>query len=515
MVIGDIVVNNARLYPDKTGIIDERCRFTWEEVNRRVNRLANALGSLGLVKGDRVMMVGENGHEFAEFLFAVAKAGLTGVPVNYRFMPDKLAVMIGDCRPKLILAQDKFAPAINPAALDIGARVITIGKGGEYEALINAAQDNEPWTSVSEQDVYLVSYSTGTTGIPKGIELTHKNWITNCVIRMMVTRLSENEVYITPVPLFATGGLGHFLSACFGGMTVVVVAFSPESVAGMISREKVTVAFFTPTTYKILRDYLEKSARKYDLSSLKHVAIAGGQPCGYHLVKEILDYFRITYVCSSKTYGMSETATCGTWLMPGDMAAGLGPGASEKERGRIDSVGKAVGDTRVRVVDENDRDLPPLEIGEILLRGDGVMKGYLNQPKITAQTLRGGWYHTSDMGYLDEEGYLYFSGRRDFLIKSGGFFVAPEDVEKVLAGHPAVAEAAVLGVPDEKWGQQVKAVVVLKPGMAAAEDELRDYCRDYLAGFQVPKSVIFAVGLPREKTYGKLDRQEILRQYGS
>ncbi len=515
MIIGDIVVWNARLYPDKVGIVDEHSRLTWKEVNRRVNCLANAMLGLGLRKGDRVALVCGNSHQFAEFLFAVAKAGLIGVCLNYRLMPGKLAYMIGDCGPSLIFVQDKFAPTIQQlgSGIDCVDKLIVIGEGGDYESLLDAYPADEPQVEVSEQDICLITYTTGTTGTPKGIELTHKNLVANCVVRLLVARIAEDDVYLTPFPLFAIGGLGHLLVACFAGVKIVVPVFSGQSFVELVEREKVTISYLNSVAYRIVRDYLEASERKYDLSSLCKLAIAGGQPHSPEQMKEILDYLHIPYSNANKTYSMSEVATVGTWLLSAEMAAGLREGATEKEWHRLNSVGKAIGNAQVKIVDESDQDVPLGQTGEILLKGDGVMRGYWNKPELTQETLRGGWYHTSDLGFLDEDGYLYFVGRKDFLIKSGGFFVAPEDVENVILQHPAVAEAAAIGIPDKKWGQLVKAVVRLQPGMTATEEDIREHCRKHLSGFQVPKSVDFMGELPREPIQGKIDRQELIKSY--
>jgi len=512
LVIGDILTCNARLFPNKIGIVDEHNRLTWEEVNSRANRLANAMLGLGLMKGDRVALVCENCHQFVDFLFAVAKGGLIGVPLNYRLTPAKLAFTINDCKPKAIFAQDKFVPVINQITPEIGGmdNLIVIGEGGNYEPLLASYEPSEPQVEVTEQDVYLIEYTTGSTGTPKGIELTHKNWINNCIVRFLLTRLTEDDVYLIPAALFAAGNLGHFLGACFAGVTVVVPVFSAMNFVEMIEREKVTVSYLNPTTYRIVREYLEASECQYDLSSLDKLAIGGGQPCSAKQVKEILDYFHICCSNSSKGYGMAEVCSPATFLLPTDVAAGLRPDAAEKEWRRLNSVGKPLGNTQVRVVDENDMDVPPGQRGEILLKGDGVMKGYWNRPELTQKALRGGWYHTGDLGTLDDDGYLYFVGRKDFLIKSGGFFVAPEEVENCISQHPAVAEVAVIGIPDEKWGHRITAVISPKPGVPVTEEEIKDLCRKSLAGFQVPKSVIFMEELPRESAYGKISREKLV-----
>jgi len=516
MVIGDIPIANARLFPHKVGIVDEHDSLTWKEVNNRVNRLANALQGLGLKKGDRVAMLSGNSHQFAELLFAAAKTGLISVCLNTRFTADKMAYMIEDCQPRAFFAQDKYATQAKQIAQELAQqnRIIVIGEGSDYESLLDSYPADEPPGEVSEQDTFLIQYTTGSTGKPKGIELTHKNWINNCIVRFLVTRVAEDDVYLIPAALYAAGNLGHFLSACFAGVKVLIPVFSAQSFAGMIEREKVTRTYINATIYRIIRDYLETSDRQYDLSSLRRLGIGGGQPCSGELLKEILDFFHIPYSNSSKAYGQAEVCSPATFLLPKDVEAGLKPDATEKERKRLESVGKTMGNTLFRVVDETDNDVPPGEKGEILLKGDGVMKGYYNRPELNEKILRGGWYHTADMGIIDKDGFLYFVGRKDFLIKSGGFFISPEELEKAILQHPAVAEAAVIGVPDKKWGEMVKAIVSLKPDMKATEEEMKEHCGKLMPRFQVPKSIVFTEALPREASYGKVSRDELLRIYG-
>ena len=212
---------------------------------------------------------------------------------------------------------------------------------------------------------------------------------------------------------------------------------------------------------------------------------------------------------------MTEAVAPVAYLVPEDIAIGLNPQATEKEKRRLESIGKPLFNGQIRVVDENDNDVPSGQVGEILVKGDQIMKGYWNNPELTAQALRGGWFHTSDLGVLDEDGYLYYKGRKDFVIKSGGFLVGPEEVESVILQHPAVSEVAAIGLPDEKWGQAVTAVTCLKPGQNATVIEIRDYCRSHLAAFQVPKKIIFAEKLPRDVAYGKIDRRQLAEIYSA
>ncbi|MFC1906646.1 class I adenylate-forming enzyme family protein [Chloroflexota bacterium] len=519
MVVGDIVTSNARLFPHKTGIVDDKIRLTWKQFNDRANRLANALLGLGLKKGDRVAIIAENRHEYAEFFFAVAKAGLITVCLNYRLTAEQLIRILLDCEPKALLIQDTFDEVLEPikSAINSIDSFIRIGANVsgdyEYEALLAEYPPTEPNIEVQPEDIFRLQYTTGTTGTRKGAMLTHKNEINNCITRLQSSATFRDDVVINMAPLFAVGTQARFFSSSFLGATSVITLFSAELFVEMVERERVTYASLLPaTTFRLVKEFLESSKREYDLSSLRKFQPEGGQHCSGVDLKVILDYFNIPYTHVCKPFGMTE-AMPAAYLVPEDVAAGLSSDATEKEKRRLESVGKPLFNGKMRVVDDNDNDVPPGQTGEIILAGDQVMKGYWNNPELTARALRGGWFHTSDRGFIDEDGYLYFQGRKDFVIKSGGFLVGPEEVEDVILQLPAVAEAAVIGVPDEKWGQVVTAVVCLKPEHNATEEEIKAHSKKRLASFQVPRAVIFAEALPRDIAYGKLDRRALIRTY--
>jgi acyl-CoA synthetase (AMP-forming)/AMP-acid ligase II len=516
LIVGDIVKNNARLYPGKAGIVDKDIRLTWKQVDQRTNSLVNALAGLGLQKGDRVVIISENNHYYAEFLLSVAKSGFIGIGVSYRFTPQQLAAVINDCRPRAILCQGKFSSAINEVKSQVEGvdYLIGVGEGHgfplDYDTLLAEAPGDSIEADVDENDTCLIIYTTGTIGAPKGVITTHRIWFSILMTRLLAYRLSADDVYLVHGPLYLAGGLQHFFTACLAGTTVVIESFSAGKFTELIEREKVTVSHLLPVHYKLLRDHLETTGHKNDLSSLKKLAFGAGQAVLAEQVRDILDFFGVSW--SNKLYGMTEGIV--SFLMSEDIAAGLSPSASDSQRRRLDSVGKPVFGARVRIVDEDDKDVPRGEVGEILVKSDYWMAGYWNNPDLSRQVMRNGWYHTSDMGMFDEDGYLYLVGRKDALIKSGGLFVAPREVEDVILQHPVVAEVAVIGVPDKAWGQIVKAVVCLKEGEQATEEEIREHCRHHLASYQVPRVVDFATKLPKDPVYGKVSLKELMKIYG-
>lgn len=516
MIVRDIVTNNSRLHPDKLGIVDKEARFTWQQVDYRTRSLLNAFAALGLGKGDRVAIIAENSHYYAEFLLAVARGGLVGSGISYRYVPSQVAAVLNDCTPRALLVQAKFAPIVNEARSQLKGVEYFIGLGDshnyslDYETLLSQHLLGKTEIKPELNDKCYIYYTTGTTGAPKGAIISHRIWEAVLRARMPVYQLSPDDVYLVHGPLYLAGGLHHFITACVGGCTVIVDSFDAERFVTTIERERVTVGYLLPVHYRLIREYLDTCGRKYDLSSVRQLAIGGGQAAPAHVVKEILDFFGRPR--SNKLYSMTEVVV--SYLMPEDVEAALSPRATPKEWHRLESVGKPIPLNQLRIVNDNDEDVPAGETGEIIVKSPTCMEGYWNKPELTHHAMRGGWYHTADLGMLDEDGYLYFMGRKDFMIKTGGLFVAPKQLEDTILQHPAVGEVAVIGVADDKWGQAVKAIVVLKTGHTMTEQKLRDYCRQRLPAYQVPKSVVFVDKLPKDAAYGKVSVRELQRVYG-
>lgn len=520
MVLGDIPVNNARHFPDRVGIVDPqaRTRFTWRKFNERVNRLANAILGMDVKRGDRVAIVSENSFQCAEFQFAVAKAGVIGCPLNYRLHPKQLETILLSAEPRVLFVQAPFADLIRSIGPGVKGIEHFVGLDPhlpfplEYEPLVQSSPASEPEVEVKEDDGVMITYSSGTTGLPKGILSTHRNRMTYCIeSSLFAERFEPDDVALDSAPFCAgVGGQVQLMAPAFAGCTVVMYVLRGSTWAEVVERERVTVILTTKSRMMPVWDFLKTAPRRYDFSSLKKVTTAG-QAHSEKDLRELMEFCGVSYC--AKMYGLSETVATGTRLLSHEVAAGLQPGASEKEKRRLESVGKPLLSTRVKVVNEEGKEVPPGELGEIIMRGDAVSPGYWKNPQLNAKTFRDGWMYTKDIGLLDEDGYLYIKGRKDFMIKSGGFMIPPAEVEQALLKHPAVDQAAVIGVPDARWGEAAKGILVLKEGAKVTAEELKAHCQQFLARFQVPKDFEFVAKLPRDDA-GRVQLKEVLRLYG-
>lgn len=516
MLVGDIVRGNARWHPNKVGIVDDHARHTWRQVNSRLNSLSNALMGLGLEKGDRAAIVCQNRHEVAEFVFAVAKNGVIGVGTNYRLLPEQLAEQINQCQPKAILVEDSFVPKVDSIRSKLDGVKIFVGIGKEhsypyaYESLVAEYPTEEPRVNIQEDDPHMIVYTSGTTGWVKGALITHTNRMIYIAQLQFGWRVSPDDVFLNVAAAYAIAGQHLLFTACFGGATLVFQPWrGPERWLQTMEKEKVTITTMIPVRYKLLREYLQNANHKYDLSSLRMMPLHMHYPA--EEMRETLNLLGVPNVTTSKVFGGTEFGMP-LVLSPDDAEVALSPQASEREANRLNSTGKPFL-CKVRLVYENGQDVSPGEVGELLLRGDGITKGYWNQPELTEQALAGGWYHTKDLLRQDEDGYFYYAGRKDSMIKSGGFNIYPEEVEAVISKHPAVAEVAVFGVEDEKWGLAVNAAVTLKKRQSATEEEIETHCRQFLSGFQIPKRVHFLDKLPVTESQLKVSVMELRRMF--
>lgn len=509
-----LISRAVKEYPNNTAVIYKDIRRSFSDLNARANRLANALMKLNMHKGDRVGMLLRNCCEFIEIDFALSKTGIVRVPLNARLTGRDHEHMLNDSGANTLIFGEEFTALIQAIRPNLKTvkEFIKISEGlskesllgaHDYEDLVKKGLPDDPLREVDEEDLHTLFYTSGTTGKPKGAMLTQKSWA-NVAINLILDYgpILEEDVILNTQPL--SHGAGFFVLPYFikGATNVLIPEFSPSIVFETIEREKVTVLKLVPSILYQLVEYPDKE--RYHLASL-HSIIYGGSPIAVPRLIEAIRFFGKKLI---QLYGQAEAPMCISTLPKRDHII---EGADEALR-KLSSAGKACVNVEVRIVDENDKDVQPGEVGEVIVRGYHVMKGYWNLPETTAEVLKDGWVYTGDLGYFDSKGYIYLVDRKRDVIISGAFNIYPKEIEDIIVTHPKVKEVAVIGVPDKKWGEAIKAVVVPKEGVRITEQEIIDYCRDHIASFKKPKSVDFAKELPRNP-YGKVLRKVLREPY--
>jgi O-succinylbenzoate-CoA ligase len=501
--------------PDRDCVVFEGKRHTYAQTNERANRFANALAQSGVEKGDRVGILQVNCNQFVEAYYAAAKLGAIFVPLNFRAKAEELAYMITNAEAKVLLAGSRYLELISQIRTKLRTvkECITIDsrEGLYYEDLIQSASPDEVSSDIEDEDITILMYTSGTTGRPKGVPLRHHAFVSYVLENVEPASPEVEERNLLTVPLYHVAGIQAMLAAIYGGRTLVMMKqFEVKEWMETIQREKATRAMLVPTMLKWVVD--DPDFSQYDLSSLK-VITYGAAPMPFEVIRKAIRV--MPWVRFINAYGQTETASTITTLGPEDHVIEGTEKEKEKKLKRLSSsIGKPLPDVEVKIVDESGQALPPFGVGEILARGPRVMTGYWHDEQKTAQVMaEGGWLRTGDMGYTDEEGYIYLTGREDDMIIRGGENISPEEVEQVLHSHPKVEEAAVIAVSDPEWGQEPRAVVVLKKGETSTPEEIIEFCRSRLSGFKRPRSVVFIDSLPRSPM-GKVSRKKLREEYG-
>jgi long-chain acyl-CoA synthetase len=477
------------LSADAEALVSDQGRLTRREMVDRVARLAAVLRNLGMQNGDRVAMLAPNGQRYIEFYFGALWGGGIVVPVNSRFALAEMIEQVRDAEPVVLIVDDTFVDMgeeLATSVQSIEALVIT-GKAGAsrrsirsigYEDALRTAKPRRD-AMRGEDDIACLFYTGGTTGRSKGVMLSHGNLWANAIATIAHLGLDDSLVHLHSGPLFHLGAGGRvYATAVAGGKHVVISRFTPEQALSTIAREKVTVATFVPTMLTMLLQLPDLD--NYDLSSLRLITY-GASPMPESVLKECLR--RLPHVRFAQSYGMTELSPVATMLGAEHHTLAAPPG-------RLRSAGRPVYSAEVRIVDTGDRELPCGEVGEIIVRGPIVMKGYWRKPELTAQTLRGGWMHTGDSGYFDSEGFLFIADRTKDMIISGGENVYSIEVENAISSHPDVVQCAVIGIPDQRWGEAVHAIVVPRAGANSLTSEaIIAHCRPLIAGYKCPRSI--------------------------
>ena len=504
--VGLILSKRAQLSPDLDGYVEVETgrTFSYAEVNERCNRVAHALRSLGVKKGDRVALLLMNSIEFFEVFFAVAKIGAINVPLNWRLVPDELSFILKDAGATVLIYGDEFRDAVG----DLHARGaegtavsewVYVGEeanrpdfANSYAALTDAADSDEPQIDGEDGDELYIMYTSGTTGLPKGAVHTHETAIWACHTMNATADMRYRDRYIVALPMFHVGALTPLTGNVHRGVTNCVVrAFDPTLTWKTIEEQQITVMLAVPAMLNFMLQVPEES--RHDYSTLRW-CMSGAAPVPVSLIEA----YEKLGIEIHQVYGLTETCGPACLISPEQAIAKAG------------STGKAFFHTSVRVVNEEGNDCAPGEMGEVIISGLHVMKEYWNRPEATAEAIRDGWLYSGDLAAIDKEGFVYIQDRIKDMIISGGENVYPAEIENVLLQHPKVADAAVIGQPSERWGESAAAVLVASGPVEP--NEILEHCEGKLARFKQPRNVEFVEEIPRNPS-GKILKRILREQF--
>ena len=507
---------STAICPDKTAIIFEDKRLTYSGLNEITNRLASSLLKLGIKKGDRIALLQVNSNQCVETYFACAKIGVIYIPLNYRAKGPELTFIMNNSEADTLFTGERYLSAVKEAKGSVPRlkNVISIDKKDAellyYEDLIAAGSPEDIYADISDEETTILLYTAGTTGTQKGVLLPHKSFSVYVLENVTPADPDTEEKTLLTVPLYHVAGIQAMMAAIYGGRTLVMERqFEAVEWMKLVEKEKVSRAMLVPTMLKQIID--SPDFLKYDLRSLK-VITYGAASMPLPVIKKALEV--MPGVSFINAFGQTESASTITMLSPEDHIITGTEEEKERKLSRLCSIGKPMPDVEMRIIDGQGKELPDGAIGEIVVRGPRVMSGYWRDDAKTRQTIDGeGWLHTGDLGYRDDAGYYFLAGRSKDIIKRAGEMISPEEVENCILLHPKIEEAAVIGVPDEEWGEEPRAICVLKKGETAAAQEIIEHCHARLASFKRPRSVIFVNALPRNPM-GKVLKRELREQYG-
>lgn len=502
--LGDMTRYNARVYPEKTALLFEDNVISMSEFDRLTNQFANAIIADGLLPGDRVVYYGTNSDDFLIALFGAAKANVTFVPLNWRLATEELKVVLADADPKMALVDSDFVEPWNKATnSSVATKVVDPGDSAAnpFRQWLSGQSPEDPGVEVPLDDIAWILYTSGTTGVPKGVQFMHSGII---LMRMCehfepAYTWSEQDTLLFVAPNFHLLGIGLTIQAFFnGGAIAVVKAFDPKLVLREIDGKKPSILAVAPVMIQMILS--EPEYKNVDFSSIREVVYAGS-PISLGLIKQALDVMPCRFM---QFYGSTESGGAITLLRPEEHDL-----SNEK---RLTSCGKPLPMIDVKIMNGKGEEVPEGETGEMWIRVPSITKGYRNKPEAWEEVYHNGWFQSGDVAYRDEEGFLYIVDRVKDMIVTGGENVYCSEVENCLSLHPAVHRVAVIGVPSERWGEEVKACVILKPEAEECQQELIDYAKAHLAGYKCPKSVDFYESLPLGGT-GKVLKRELRENY--
>jgi long-chain acyl-CoA synthetase len=490
--LASLLIDAAERHGDRIAVKLDDVALNYTVIAEGSARIAGLLHEKGFQPGDRVGLMLPNVPFFPPIYYAILRAGGIVVPMNVLLKRREVAYYLEDSGARLLFGWHDFAAEAEPGAQEAGAEFISVGL--DFAQIAFAAEPRHEVAAVADDDPAVLLYTSGTTGQPKGAELTHANLLANVETTVeTLIQVDENDVILGALPLFHSFGQTCAMNvATKAGATLTLIPrFDPLKALQIVERDRVTVFEGVPTMYNALLSVPDETRAGLDLSSLR-LCVSGGSA----LPGEVLRAFDETFGAKVlEGYGLSETSPVASFNHP------------DRER-KVGSIGTPIRGVEMKVVGEEGADLPTGEVGEIVIRGHNVMKGYWRKPEATESVMRGGWFHTGDLAKVDEDGYFFIVDRKKDMIIRGGYNVYPREIEEVLYEHPSVAEAAVVGVPDREWGEEVGACVALKPGEHVDPAQLREYVKERVAAYKYPRHVWLVTELPKGPT-GKILKREI------
>jgi len=492
----------ANRYGRKTAIALGDRRLSYAELDDASNKVANSLIRMGVNKGDRVAMLLPNSPEFVTIYFGIVKAGSIAVPLDIYYKVDELASLFDSCQPKVLVAESPLLESLVPAlprfksikhVIDLGSKYE--GQFLSYREIMASSSSNRVEVGLEPEDIAQIAYTGGPTNRPRGAMLSHQSLVTEAAISADGFQQTDKDiVMLFALPMYHVfGSVAVLLASVYKGSTVVMVPGTGLSIGifmSTIEKERGTMFLGVPYIFTLAVGIAEREGIKSDLSSLRLCGSAGA-PLAIDTVRRFKQHYGFDLI---DFWGLTE-AVCHVTCPPIDGT------------GKLGSVGKALPGWEAKIVDDNGKELSPNQPGEIIVSGP-IMKGYYNNPQDTAEAIKDGWLYTGDIGRVDEDGYLFIVGRKKEVIIVKGQNIYPGDIEDVLYTHPKVAEAAVVGIPDELRGEVIRAVISLKEGEVTTEEEIKRFCRKHMADFKVPKQVIFTDSLPKTAT-GKIGKEDL------
>lgn len=476
-------------YPEKLAVKDSHRSLFYKDLQKRVYQLYAALKDAGLKKGDRIGILMSNRLEHIELDLAAAFGGFIKVPINYRLHPREVEYILGNAEPKVLIGETEYIRQI-----ETDCKQILVGS--EYEKWLSSYEPAEPKMEADEDDLFAIMYTSGTTGKPKGVMLSHRNMISGALSLALVCETTADDIVGHVAPLTHGSNFLSHISWLFGLTQIVFDKFDPADFLNDVEKEKVSIIFMVPTMVNLMIQSPDFDPKK--LANIKSINMAGS-PIAASKLKQAIEKAGPIFI---ETYGQVEAPMTITVMPRYELAS------------RLESCGAAGPFVEMKLVDDEGSEVNQGEIGEIICKGPLVMKGYWRNEKATAETIRDGWLYTGDLGWMDEKGYLHIVDRKKDVIISGGLNIYPREVEEVLNKHNGVKETSVIGMPHDKWGEAVTAYCVLNEGALVDQEELFELCKNHLASYKKPKEIYIVKELPKS-SYGKILKRELKQLDGS